>query len=468
MKINLTTALAFASSLAFLSCSQDMGVENDIAEVDGISKAKVSTRGFKATDDYIDASSRSTINPTTSPISFAWAGGDKIAVYSGGDATGMTNFDLSSLAANNKEAIFKANGFNLNGGAEYHAFSPYDASSTDKTQVAVSYDGIRQESNGGYSHLGKYDYQWATAIAEGNTDAANIDFDFQHLGAICRFRINDLPQGVAFSRMTISCEGIITKGTVNLTQPIPAIVAASGNNSTQTIALGSVSGFSATGGTLTVYTMMAPADLSGKTMTIKLYEAGKSESYYIYNVSGKAMVAGSAYGYTVSDKYVDLGVIDANGKAIMWAKYNAGAYSYAGAVDASNNVWKNTWGTAEAWRLPSEADFVALTSQTYSEWVTQYNGENVSGRVFYKVKKEEDKGKFDDPDDDYYPSDDIHIFLPATNSTGSGAYWTSDADDKNSGNSFYFAFYKKVGDVYSYPSVSATESFSVRPVFTRE
>lgn len=463
MKISIATALAFAFPFVFFSCSQDMSMENDIIENDGISKAMVKTHEFKPADDFGGISTRSTLDPTGTSVTFAWAEGDKLGVYAN-DGTGMTNFDLSSLAA--EEAIFKANGFNLKGGDTYYAFSPYNASSTDKTQVSVSYDGIRQESNGSYSHLGAYDYQWATATAKGNTDAANIDFNFRHLGAICRFRIKDLPQGVVFDKMTISCDGIITKGTVNLTQTTPAIVAATGNSTTQTIMLGS--GFSATDGTLTVYTMMAPADLSGKTMTIKLYEARKSESYYIYNVSGKAMAAGSAYGYTVSDKYVDLGVKDAEGKALMWAKYNAGAYSYANAVDASGNVWKNTWGSTEAWRLPTMADFVALAKQTYSEWVTEYNGVAVSGRVFYKVKKEGDEGKYDDPNDDYYPSDDIHIFLPATNSTGSGAYWTSDADDKNSGNSFYFAFYKNIGDIYSYPSVSENESFSVRPVFTRE
>lgn len=476
MKIRIASAWACIGLMAFVSCSQDIDIETGMEENDGISKAIVSSCDFEASADYGQPDTRSTLDPTGTATTFAWAEGDKIGVYAG-DGDGMMNFNLSHMADNKKEAIFKATGFNLMGGKTYYAFSPYDGNSDDKTQVEVNYDGIRQVTNGGYAHLGKYDYQWAKATALGSMEAANIEFNFKHAGAICRFRINNLPQGVAFDKMTISNYYIITKGTMNLTQATPTIVkATTGNSNIQTVMLGAEDGSGITVGSdgkLTVYTMMAPVDLSGKTIAVSLYEKGKSASTYL--VSGKNMQAGGAHGFSTSGDYVDLGVTDGAGKAIMWARYNAAIpsagnsytsfFNHADAVDAGTAVWKNKWGGS--WRLPSKAHFEALKKQTYSVWVTEYNGVAVSGRIFYKVKNEAHKGKNDKTSDDYdYAIDtDVHIFLPAAYNTGHGIYWTSDADTENTGKSHYFDIYN--AEPYYFSTGSNTEMFSVRPVFTQ-
>ena len=458
--------------MAFVSCSQDIDIETGMEENDGISKAIVSSCDFEASADYSQSGTRSTLDPTGP--AFAWAEGDIIGVYAG-DGDGMMNFNLSHMADNKKEAIFKATGFNLMGGAPYYAFSPYDGNSDDKTQVEINYDGIRQVANGGYAHLGKYDYQWAKATAQGSTEAADIVFNFEHAGAICRFRINNLPQGVAFDKMTISNYYIITKGTMNLTQATPTIVkATTGNSNIQTVMLGAEDGSGITVGSdgkLTVYTMMAPVNLSGKTIAVSLYEKGKSASTYL--VSGKNMQAGGAYGFSTSGDYVDLGVTDGAGKSIMWARYNAAIpstgnsfFNHADAVDAGTAVWKPLWG-GRSWRLPSKADFEALKAQTYSVWVTEYNGVAVSGRIFYKVKNEAHKGKNDVNDLDYNLDTDVHIFLPAAYNTGHGTYWTSDANAEYSEKSYFFDFYGTSSSNIYFSSESDTELFSVRPVFTQ-
>lgn len=471
MKIRIATALACIGLMAFVSCSQDTDIETGMEENDGISKAIVSSCDFEASVDYDQSGTRSTLDPTGTATTFAWAEGDKIGVYS---EVGPypTIFELSQLAEGNKEAIFKGTGFNLMGGAPYYAFSPYDGNSDDKTQVEINYDGIRQVTNGGYAHLGKYDYQWAKATAQGSTEAANIEFNFEHAGAICRFRINNLPQGMAFDKMTISNYYIITKGTMKLTQATPTIVKADGNSNIQTVMLGAEDGSGITVGSdgkLTVYTMMAPVDLSGKTIAVSLYEKGKSASTYL--VSGKNMLAGGAHSFSTSGDYVDLGVTDGAGKSIMWARYNAAIpstgnsfFNHADAVDAGTAVWKPLWG-GRSWRLPSKADFEALKAQTYSVWVTEYNGVAISGRVFYKVKDNADKGKNDDNDLDYNLDTDVHIFLPAAYNTGHGTYWTSDANAEYSEKSYFFDIYNALSPYFS--SGSDTELFSVRPVFTQ-
>lgn len=476
MKIRIATALACIGLMAFVSCSQDIDIETGMEENDGISKAIVSSCDFEASADYSQSGTRSTLDPTGTATTFAWAEGDIIGVYAG-DGDGMMNFNLNHMADNKKEAIFKATGFNLANGNTYYAFSPYDGNSNDKTQVEINYDGIRQVANGGYAHLGKYDYQWAKATAQGSTEAANIVFNFEHAGAICRFRINNLPQGMAFDKMTISNDYIITKGTMNLATPT-IDKAITGNSTTQTVMLGAEDGNGITAdsdGRLTVYTMMAPVNLSGKTIAVSLYEKGKSASTYL--VSGKNMLAGGAHGFSTSGDYVDLGVTDGSGKSIMWARYNAAIpsagnsyisfFNHADAVDAGTAVWKTLWG-GRSWRLPSKADFKALKDQTYSVWVTEYNGVAVSGRIFYKVKNDNHKGKIDlthNNEYDYSTDTDVHIFLPAAYNTGHGIYWTSDADTENTGKSHYFDIYN--AEPYYFSTGSNTEMFSVRPVFTQ-
>lgn len=489
MKIRIATALACIGLMAFVSCSQDIDIETGMEENDGISKAIVSSCDFEASADYGQPDTRSTLDPTGTATTFAWAEGDIIGVYAG-DGDGMMNFNLNHMADNKKEAIFKATGFNLMGGAPYYAFSPYDGNSYDKTQVEVNYDGIRQVANGDFAHLGKYDYQWAKATAPGSMEAANIVFNFKHAGAICRFRINNLPQGVAFDKMTISCDGIITKGTMDLTDH-PSIFEFPGSNvTTQTIMLGAEDGNGITvgnDGKLTVYTMMAPVNLSGKTIAVSLYGKGSNTICYCFNVAGKEMSAGKAHSYTMqyasstSSEYVDLGVT-VEGKKIIWAKYNVGTPSsifaktpccylnHADAVDASGIIWKNAWNAGGArWRLPSKADFEALKAQTYSVWVTEYNEVTVSGRIFYKVKNEAHKGKNDKTSDDYdYAIDtDDHIFLPAAYNTGHGIYWTSDASAEDSEKSYFFNIYNALSP-YFFSTESNSELFSVRPVFYTE
>ena len=138
-------------------------------------------------------------------------------------------------------------------------------------------------------------------------------------------------------------------------------------------------------------------------------------------------------------------------------------FNYADAVDAGTAVWKTLWGGS--WRLPSKADFEALKKQTYSVWVTEYNGVAVSGRIFYKVKNEAHKGKNDNTNYDYSTDTDDHIFLPAAYNTGHGTYWTSDEDAENSGKSYFFDIYNASSPYFS--PESDTELFSVRPVFTQ-
>lgn len=457
MKHGVYTALAISLCFVAQSCSDD----TEGAMVGGVSNALVKTTDFTPADDFCDLQTRSSLDPTASPITFSWAEGDKLAVYSLGE-TGMTNFELSRLSANTSIATFKANGFNLKNEEDYLAFSPYNGTNTDKTKVAVSYDGIRQEDNGTFSHLGAHDYQWAAeATAHGSTEAAHIQFTFAHAGAICRFLINGLPQGPKFSRMTISCDGIITKGTIDLTQTTPTIVAASGNSTTQSIKLGE-SGFGAdANGTLTVYTMMAPANLSEKNMTISLYSGDMK--MVSFNVNGKNMDAGNAYGYSATYTapsspslpeglgYVDLG-LRLKGKPVLFANQN---FSTNGATTfqwTEEDPVTAAWGLN--WRTPTSEELELLFKKSDDEypltWEAHYTDGVCDGVT---VKKDESK----------------YIVLPTPDYNSSpyynrGYYWSSTMYDSD------LAGYYSV-EINDYKITNATLNnsksmpYMIRPVY---
>ena len=87
--------------------------------------------------------------------------------------------------------------------------------------------------------------------------------------------------------------------------------------------------------------------------------------------------------------------------------------------------------TNPKWKMPTQSDFAALTSNCHWEWVDNYNGSSVKGYVVYKKKSG------DSPS--YSVADDTHIFLPAAGHCiddtppsfkgSDGKYWSSSLSD---------------------------------------
>ncbi|MBQ0021625.1 MAG: hypothetical protein KBT29_00110 [Prevotellaceae bacterium] len=398
---------------------------------------------------------RSAIDPTTNPISFSWSEGDKLAIYAG-NGDGMTNFNISTI--DGKNAKFKATGFNLKNGETYHAFFPYNADCTNKSNVAVSYNGMTQSGNGTYDHLGTYDYQIASATATGAAEAANISYEFNHAGVVCRFQLSGLPQ-LKYSSFSISAPGVITKGEMNLTDIQPAITAAADNVEKQVIKLGN-DGLFPNEGSLTIYCMMAPANLSDKTVTLNLY-SGKSDMAIIsLSVNGKNMEAGKAYGYSaaylaptppVDLGYVDLG-LELSGEPIYFANKNF----YIG--DVNTFAWTDidpvsaTWGPD--WRTPTREELETLFNKQVMDYPLTWEYSEVLGGVWVinNVMESEigESGKH-------------RIFLPVVD--GTGDYWSSKLNNGS------YAWYCEV-DVDDYEEITNSESsisiskkFFIRPVY---
>lgn len=452
-----------ASLLAtWVSCTNDSDV--DLAfDGKGMSMATVASEYYDMPFDD-DMTTRASINPTSSPISFSWEQGDVLAVYAQ-EGDGLTNFNIKEIDSQTpSHAKFQATGFNLKNGELYACFYPYNADATDKSSVPVNYDGQEQSSNNSYSHLGAVDYQYATAKAEGSTEAANIKFTLKHIGAICRFRITNVPAGVHYSRMSISHSNIIKSGTIDLTDT-PTIT--STTTGTQNIILGEAgSGISADQeGTLTVYVMMAPANLSGGNINIRLY-CDKSDMYvYSADVAGKNMEAGKAYGYTAAynapvpspaetDEWVDLGLKRTDGTAILFGKKNLGAASETGKGGTY------TWTEADPvtavrgvnWRTPTFEEMDALFNKGKDGYSLVWTNETELQCL--KIARNDDSN--------------IYMYLPYSIISGysqstQGVYWSA-----TKSNDYPSSYMTTIGDniVNSFNLTDLmSNTYFIRPVY---
>jgi len=184
----------------------------------------------------------------------------------------------------------------------------------------------------------------------------------------------------------------------------------------------------------------SPQDRSG----IITFVCGDAKETITINQEGWKAQTGSA------PQYVDLGLVNHEGKTVYWSTTNlnanspceAGPQYYYGMVqpNESNAHLGNSLFNKYApdkltellpeddpvtvrlggnWRLPNEEDLWLLIGQCYWLWVTEYDGKNVPGYIVYKAKDNADRGKRPQFFNEAAPApvatysiSDPHIFLP--------------------------------------------------------
>lgn len=380
------------------------GKPGDEAVVSATSAAFVSEKSANHVKD--NGVMRSVVNPTGATVTFNWADDDKLAIYAGSDATGLTNLDIVG-GAGSQEATFRANGFSLTPGSAYYAFFPYNANSTDKTGIDIDYSGMVQTSDGSYDHLGAKDYQYSAAVtAVGAESVDKTHFEMNHLGAVVRFVLKVPATGV-YKNFSMSASSLVSKGTFNITDG--TLTASSENSGVCEMKLGEGgNGIAAEeGSSLTLYMMVAPADLTATGVTVSLTAADGSK--YSASIAGKNVEAGKAYGFKAEltndlpcggsiPEGVDLGIeIEKDGEKykIIWADWNVGAskpeeygryYQWGDVVgmtpggEYTATTYKETkltsyhdaanvnWG--DGWRMPTAEEVMTLfKSNITREWV---------------------------------------------------------------------------------------------------
>lgn len=296
----------------------------------------------------VDLSTRSSyvVDPVKGFIS-SWEEGDTIGIYPiGGD---QVAFPISE-GEGSKTARFDGGAWALRSSFQYAAYFPFSKKNyyNSESEIPVTYIGQKQTSNNSTTHLAPYDYLAAAATSP-NSDG-NVNLAMKRLGCFVRIQIPIKVSGTFTELRLSTSEALFTAtGTIDLQEATPAITTKTAA-SVLTIKLQDI--VVAKDETLVVYAMVAPVDLSDKTITLTLKNS--ANNYYYYTIAGKNMLTGKAYNYSITNvpdannhDYVDLGLPSGT----LWATMNVGAtapeeighyYFWGEVVPIDEPYWDNS------------------------------------------------------------------------------------------------------------------------------
>lgn len=303
-----------------------------------------------------------------------WTVGDTIGIYPiNGD---QVAFPISE-GEGSKTAKFDGGAWALRPAYQYAAYYPFNRKNynIEETEIPVSYTGQTQVANNSTTHLAAYDYLAAGAVQPNESGSVNLLM--KHLGCFVRFQIPIKVSGTYTEFRLSTSEALLTaKGMVNLQDATPSITTQTAA-SVLSITLKNI--VVENGETLIVYAMLAPTDLSDKTITITL--SNSAGSTYYYTTTGANMVAGSAYDYTISNvpeanghDYVDLGLPSGT----LWATMNIGAnapedighfYLWGDIIPLDEPNWNYS-------QLPRNYKFYTFDSNGNRTGITKYSPED--------------------------------------------------------------------------------------------
>lgn len=315
--ISLFGAWLFAGCL-FYGCTSDDSFE----EVKPIRDIRATLNGFIPDEGM--TRTKYNISEETG-FQTVWAYNDVLGIYPvGGD---QVSFPISG-GEGSTTACFDGGKWALRDYCDYAAYYPFskDFYTTSQTAIPVSFLEQTQTGNNTTKHLAAFDFM---AAARTCPIDGEVNFTFEHIGCFLRMQLS-MPKAGSFTSLSITTDNgtFTTRGTVNLTKETPALTKTAGS---KTISL-NLDGVSTTDDnrTLTLYMMVAPSNLSGKTLTFTVKD--NEGNSFVQTAEGKNMIANYAYNYSMAlwskesgkingHSYVDLGLPSGT----LWATCNIGA-----------------------------------------------------------------------------------------------------------------------------------------------
>ena len=467
MKKFFTSALAFLSLFAIVACSEEAMVENP-------SNGELKKVSITGKDFQYDGTTRSSVNITESGASFIWSENDTVGIFP--NMGSQAEFAMSQ-GAGTHTATFTGGGWALKSSATYVAYYPYNFYNRDLKNIPVNYEGQTQNGNVSTAHIGAYDFMAASVSTPEN---GAVSFDMQHLGCLVQLTV-DLDEVATINEVSIKCGDenggeFITKGYIDLSSQIPVIQASTQEDKSNVINVALENLTVTADETATIYFMMAPVNLDGKTIDVTVTK--NDDEAKKYQVAGKNYIAGKAYAIALSTSeevatqtsytMVDLGLPSGT----LWADRNVGAdspeaygdyFAWGETEPKENHNWstykwcqgskdtmtkyctKSSYGTVDnktvldleddaayvnmgtEWRMPTYDELNELNTECTWTWTTQ------SGTKGYRVTGPNGKS----------------IFLPAAgcrNSSGlnyagsCGYYWSASLDESGPVNAGYLYF----------------------------
>ena len=264
MKTTAILSFLFASCLSLASCSD--ADEQPIEQEKYVKEIVAYIGDFE--EDADSESTRTSYNHGDQGYSASWTLGDVLGIYPiGGD---QVAFPISDGAGSNT-AVFDGGAWALRSEYRYASYYPYVADNykVSEKMIPVSYINQTQEENNSTAHLSNYDFMAAPPVQPSQN--GSVKLGFKHLGAFLKFVLT-MPKAGTYTRLTLTsiAGNFVTEGTVDLSASSPTITPTKLSN-TVSIKLNDIK-VTSDDLTLNVNMMIAPADLTGETITIKVVD----------------------------------------------------------------------------------------------------------------------------------------------------------------------------------------------------
>lgn len=275
-------------TVALGACSdnyEDLG--NGEEEIPGIEPREVvfSVKNFEPDDR-----SRTNLEISQSGAVFTWAENDTLGIFpSQGD---QVSFAMEA-GAGTANAVFSGGSWELKKSSTYYAYYPFsrkyfDGQST-KNEIWVNYKGQSQDGNNSTATVGNYDFMNAASTSP---EEGRLVFEFSHLGALVQLTAL-VPERMVVKKMSLVTENeeFLIEGHYNLEDESPVYVAEK-KGKVLSLAMKNVECEANT--SVIGYLMVPPTDLTGKSLTVRVYDDRNKLYSYTYPAAG-AFRAGKSY-----------------------------------------------------------------------------------------------------------------------------------------------------------------------------
>lgn len=282
----------FSVAVLMGACSDNYeNLGNGEEEIPGVEPREVvfSLKNFEADDR-----SRTNLEVNESGVTFTWAKDDTLGIFpSQGDQVSFA-MDEGAGTAN---AVFSGGSWELKKSSTYYAYYPFSRKYFDgqssKNKIWVNYKGQSQDGNNSTATIGKYDFMNAASTSP---EEGRLLFEFSHLGALVQLSVT-VPEKMTVKKMALATENeeFLIEGYYNLEDEIPAYVA---ERKSKVLSLAMKNVECEANATVTGYLMVPPTDLTGKTLTVRVYDDRNKLYSYTYPAAG-VFRAGKSYRFKV-------------------------------------------------------------------------------------------------------------------------------------------------------------------------
>ncbi len=260
-----------------------------------------------------NADTRTDFTLDNNKLTFSWAAGDKIGIFTTADGQAQLPFSIAA-GAGTHSAKFTGDGWALDATKTYVAYYPYNLNAT-LDNIPCSYEGQAQTGNATLSHLGAHDFMatvHTSAVLNETSAAHELSLHFKHLNSVAQFNLT-VPAAGTFSALTILCNQPIFSKTATLCLSAENYTYTTAESTDRLVlGLNEVS-TTAAGQVLTLYMNLPPTDMSGQTVKVSLRSS--DSKVYESTITPRTMSAGKAYRFdaTLVDVSVSTNEVHAPG-----------------------------------------------------------------------------------------------------------------------------------------------------------